>query len=168
MRLRDLTVASVRDAARQRCDDVDVIESIGPLLAYAQHGTPTFDGLLSLVLRVLWSRPIDGRSEPAWSAVRAEPLADNPVRMVVVAAIARADLDAGRAIPANELALLGSVAAGGVRRDIAKGRLRASTVQRGRARVAMVAAEDARAWLARRGAACDCPADGHTLACVWR
>lgn len=116
------------------------------------------DALLE-VGEALWSRPIDDGSADGWTVddLRAA-LADDddprdPVRLAVGCAVARWLIADGQPVTTGELAALASVSTGRVQQLAADGELETTVERRGRASVALVAAAEARRWLAARGVA---------------
>ena len=115
------------------------------------------DALLE-VGEALWSRPIDAGSD-GWTVgdLRAA-LADDsdprdPVRLAVACAVARWLIADGQPVTTGELAALASVSTGRVQQLAAHGELETTVERRGSASVALVAAAEARRWLAARGVA---------------
>ena len=115
------------------------------------------DALLE-VGEALWSRPIDAGSD-GWTVddLRAA-LADDsdprdPVRLAVGCAVARWLIASGQPVTTGELAALASVTVGRVQQLAAHGELETTVERRGSASVALVAAAEARRWLAARGVA---------------
>ena len=115
------------------------------------------DALLE-VGEALWSRPIDAGSD-GWTVgdLRAA-LADDsdprdPVRLAVGCAVARWLIADGQPVTTGELAALASVSTGRVQQLAAHGELETTVERRGSASVALVAAAEARRWLAARGVA---------------
>ena len=114
------------------------------------------DALLE-VGEALWSRPIDAGSD-GWTVddLRAA-LADDsdprdPVRLAVGCAVARWLIADGQPVTTGELAALASVSTGRVQ-QLAGTELTTTVERRGSASVALVAAAEARRWLAARGVA---------------
>ena len=121
----------------------------------SHHGAE--DALLE-VGEALWSRPIDAGSD-GWTVddLRAA-LADDsdprdPVRLAVGCAVARWLIADGQPVTTGELAALASVSTGRVQQLAAHGELETTVERRGSASVALVAAAEARRWLAARGVA---------------
>jgi hypothetical protein len=122
----------------------------------SHHGAE--DALLE-VGEALWSRPIDDGSADGWTVddLRAALAADDdprdPVRLAVGCAVARWLIADGQPVTTGELAALASVSTGRVQQLAADGELETTVERRGRASVALVAAAEARRWLAARGVA---------------
>ena len=139
--------------------------TVADLCRYAQTGdvgdwgspAGAEDALLE-VGEALWSRPIDAGPCDGWTVddLRAA-LADDadpsdPVRLAVGCAVARWAVARGERITSGELAALASVSASYVR-GLPAATLATTRHPRGRTRVTYVAADEARRWLASRGAA---------------
>ena len=120
----------------------------------SHHGAE--DALLE-VGEALWSRPIDAGSD-GWTvgdlrAALADDDPHDPVRLAVGCAVARWLIASGQPVTTGELAALASVTVGRVQQLAAHGELETTVERRGRASVALVAAAEARRWLAARGVA---------------
>jgi hypothetical protein len=144
--------------------------TVADLCRYAQRGVGAGSGLdwpdetcagdaLMEVGEALWSRPVDeGESDSGWTvdelraALRADGEPADPVRLAVGCALARWLVYGGRPVTTGELAALAGVTRGLVQQLAAAGEVATAVEVEGRARVAYVAADEARRWLAARGA----------------
>lgn len=138
--------------------------TVADLTRYAQSGDTADwgseagaeDALLE-VGEALWSRPIDAAGTDGWTvddlraALAADAEPDDPVRLAVGCAVARWAVWGGVPVTTGELAALASVSVGRVQQLAADGEITATVEARGRARVSLVAAVEARRWLAARG-----------------
>ena len=138
--------------------------TVADLCRYAQSGDTadwgSHHGAEDALLEVgeaLWSRPIDAGSD-GWTvddlrAALADDDPHDPVRLAVGCAVARWLIASGQPVTTGELAALASVTVGRVQQLAAHGELETTVERRGSASVALVAAAEARRWLAARGVA---------------
>lgn len=138
--------------------------TVADLTRYAQSGDVSDwgdaagaeDALLS-VGEALWSRPIDATAADGWAVddLRAALASDDEpadaLRLAIGCAVARWVVWRGEPVTTGELAALAGVTPDAVRQAIKRGGLAATTEQRGRATVALVAADEVRRWLGARG-----------------
>lgn len=138
--------------------------TVADLCRYAQTGATgdwgddaDAEGALLEAGEALWSRAIDDDGGWTPADLRAALAADDdptdPVRLAVGAGLARWLVWCGTAVTTGELAALASLSPVGVRQAAARGQLTTTVEQVGDVRRAMVAAPEARRWLAARGVA---------------
>lgn len=116
------------------------------------------DALLT-VGEALWSRPVDEEdASHGWSvadlraALAGDDEPSDPLRLAVGAAVARWLVCEGEPVTTGELAALAGISGDGVRQAIKREQLAATTERDGRTSRSLIAAEEARRWLAARGA----------------